>query len=73
MHEAVEDGGGHGGVLEVPTPIGDNTVRSDEDGAARLVTAMHDGPERLGRSLGDATGQEQIVQNQEIRWWPRPA
>jgi hypothetical protein len=34
MDEAVEDGVGHGGIVELAMPVGDRQLRGDDHGAA---------------------------------------
>ncbi len=66
MHEAVEDGGGHGGVAEVLAPVLHDAVGGDDDGAAVLVALVDDGLQQFGRGVADAPGQEQVVEHEQV-------
>lgn len=71
MHESVQDVRGHGGVSQVLAPVLHYAVGGNDDGAAQLAALMHDGLQQLGTHLGNAPGQEEIVENQQI--WRNPA
>jgi hypothetical protein len=65
MHEAVEDGGAHGGVAEVFAPVLHDPVGSDDEAAAQFVALVHDGLQQLCAGLADAAREEEIVQHQK--------
>src|SRR6266478_8629351 len=67
MHEAVQDGGGHGVVAEVLAPVLDDAVGGDDDTAAQFVAPVHHGLQQLGTGVGDAARQEQIVEHEQVR------
>lgn len=56
-HEAVQDGGGHGGIAQVTAPVLHHSVGGDHDGTAQLVTLVHDGLQDLCGVLTDAPRQ----------------
>ena len=70
MHDAIEDGGGHGGVGQVLAPFVDDAVAGDDDGTAQFVALVHDGLEQLGGGLGDAAREEQVVQDDDLELLP---
>ena len=67
VHEAVQDRAAHGGIAQIFAPVLDHAVRGDNDGAAQLVAPVDDGLEQLGAHLGNAPGQKEIVQDEQIR------
>ncbi len=66
MHEAVQDGGGHGGIAQVSAPVLHNPVGGDDDRSAQLVALVHQGLQELGGVLADAPGQEEVVEDQQV-------
>lgn len=76
MHEQVEDGGDHGGALEVVAPVGDHAIGGDGDGGAQFVAVNHFRLKQLGRGVGNAACQEQIVKvskSGSLDGWPKLA
>lgn len=65
MHQPVQDGSGHGGIGQVFATILHHAVGGHDD-AAHLATPMHDGLQHFGRVLGDAPGQEEIDEDQQV-------
>jgi len=66
VHEPVQDGAGHGGVAQIFAPVLHHAVGGDDHGSSQLVALVHDGLQQLGTHIGDAPGQEQIVQHQQV-------
>lgn len=67
VHEPIQNGGGHGGVAQILAPVLHDAVGGDDDGAAQLVALVHDGLQYLGTHIGNAPGQKQVIQNQQVR------
>lgn len=66
MYQSVQEGGCHGGVAQVSAPVLHHAVGGHHDGVAQLVALVHDGQQDFGGVLGDAPGQEQIVQDDQV-------
>ena len=70
MHQPVQDGRSHGGIAQVAAPVLHHAVGSHHDGAAQLVALVHDHLQHLGGVPADAPGQEQVVQDEQVRLHP---
>ena len=66
MHETVQQRGCRGVVAQVGPPVGDHAVGGHHQAAAQLVALVDQRLQQLGPALGQALGQEQIVEHHEI-------
>ncbi|GAB5097653.1 hypothetical protein YK56LOC_33690 [Caballeronia sp. HLA56] len=66
MQETVKNRRGHGVFAKVASPILDDAVGCDQNAAAMLVSLVNKGLQQLGRGIGDAFGEEQIIKHEEF-------
>ncbi len=70
VHEAVQDGAGHGDVAPVLSLILHGPVGGHHDGSAQLVALVHDGLQNLCGVPADALGQEKVIEHEQVRCGP---